>query len=74
MSRDSISLVLTKQERAALSIALKTLLELWGSSEDGSQARIHAKLKSIAAKLDALHGEPIDLTRAVSRVRRPSLN
>lgn len=61
MPSSSLHLVLTKQERAALSAALHTLLKLWGDSEDAGQERIHVKLRSIAAKVEALeseHGEP----------------
>jgi hypothetical protein len=60
MSRQSIQLVLTVQERSALSAALHTLLNLWGDSEDAGQARIHSKLRSIAAKLEALDPERTD--------------
>ena len=57
MSRRQVQLALTAQEHAALSIALSTLLKLWGDSEDGSQERIHAKLRSIAKKLEVLGAE-----------------
>jgi|GEM_PF-5094555 len=57
MSRKHIQLALTAQERAALSIALSTLLRLWGDSEDASQERIRAKLRSIAKKLEELGAE-----------------
>jgi hypothetical protein len=52
MSRQHIQLALTTQEHAALSIALSALLKLWGDSEDASQERIRAKLRSIAKKLE----------------------
>ena len=58
MSRQHIQLLaLTTQERMALSIALSTLLKLWGDSEDARQERIHAKLRSIAKKLEVLGAE-----------------
>jgi hypothetical protein len=57
MPRQSIQLELTVQERAALSIALRTLLNLWGDSEDAKQERVHAKLRRIAEKLKSLDSE-----------------
>jgi len=48
------ALVLTAQERTALSIALRTTLRLWGISEDKAQERIRGKLQSIVEKLDTL--------------------
>ncbi len=60
MSRQSIQLPLTVQERSALSAALHTLLKLWGDSEDAGQERIHAKLRGIAAKLETLDPERTD--------------
>lgn len=47
-------LMLTSQERSALSAALKTTLKLWGESEDPVQRRLHNKLQSIVKKLDGL--------------------
>jgi predicted DNA-binding transcriptional regulator YafY len=47
-------LILTSQERAALSIALKTTLQLWGNSEDAAQERVRKKLQTVLRKLDAL--------------------
>jgi hypothetical protein len=55
MLRPACNLALTEQERAALSIALRTLLKGWGESEDQSQKRLHARLLAISAKLDALN-------------------
>jgi hypothetical protein len=54
MPREHIQVALTARERAALSIALSTLLKLWGDSEDAGQERIHAMLLSIAKKLEVL--------------------
>ena len=51
---NSTTLVLTVQERTALSVALKTTLRLWGNSEDKAQERVRGKLESIVKKLDAL--------------------
>jgi hypothetical protein len=51
---NSTTLVLTVQERTALSVALKTTLKLWGNSEDKAQESVRGKLKSIVEKLDAL--------------------
>ena len=51
---NSTTLVLTVQERTALSVALKTTLRLWGNSEDKAQERVRGKLASIVEKLDAL--------------------
>jgi hypothetical protein len=51
---DAKALMLTIQERVALSVALKTTLRLWGDSEDKAQERIRRKLQSIVGKLDAL--------------------
>jgi hypothetical protein len=48
------ALSLTVQERVALSIALKTTLRLWGSTEDRAQERVRGKLESVVRKLDAL--------------------
>jgi hypothetical protein len=53
-SLKTASLMLTSQERSALSAMLKTTLNLWGKSEDPIQRRLHGKLQSIATKLDAL--------------------
>ena len=47
-------LILTSQERVALSTALKTTLRLWGDSEDPAQERFRSKLQSVVKKLDAL--------------------
>ena len=47
-------LILTSQERVALSTALKTTLRLWGDSEDKAQERFRSKLQSVVKKLDAL--------------------
>jgi len=48
------TLLLTVQERVALSIALKTTLQLWGNSEDAAQERVRKKLQTVLRKLDAL--------------------
>jgi hypothetical protein len=48
------TLLLTAQERVALSTALKTTLRLWGDSEDQAQERFRRKLQSVVKKLDAL--------------------
>lgn len=63
--RNTMQLTLTERERAALSVALRTLLNLWGDSEDNAQERIHARLSSIAEKVDALAS--IQVTRARKR-------
>jgi len=47
-------LILTSQERVALSTDLKTTLRLWGDSEDPAQERFRSKLQSVVKKLDAL--------------------
>jgi hypothetical protein len=47
------ALLLTVQERVALSTALKTTLRLWGDSEDQAQERIRVKLQAVVKKLDA---------------------
>ena len=47
-------LILTSQERVALSIALKTTLQLWGNSEDAAQERVRKKLQTVLRKLDAV--------------------
>lgn len=70
MSRQNIQLALTAQERAALSIALGTLLKLWGDSEDASQERIHTKLRGIAKKLELLGNEQND---GAGKSSRPEL-
>ena len=46
-------LLLTFQERSALSAVLKTTLKLWGESEDPLQSRLHGKLQSVIEKLEA---------------------
>jgi hypothetical protein len=51
---NTTTLVLTVQERLALSVALKTTLRFWGNSEDRAQERIRGKLQSIVGKLDAV--------------------
>jgi hypothetical protein len=48
------TLVLTVQEHTALSIALKTTLRLWGTSDDKAQERVRGKLQSIVGKLDTV--------------------
>ena len=48
------TLSLTALERVALSVALKTTLRIWGSSEDKAQERVRGKLQSIVDKLDSL--------------------
>jgi hypothetical protein len=52
---NTTTLVLTVQERTALSVALKTTLRLWGNSEDKVQESVRGKLESIVEKLDALN-------------------
>ena len=54
MPRPACNLTLTESERAALSIALRTLLKGWGESEDRSQQRLYARLLAVSAKLDTL--------------------
>ena len=51
---NTTTLVLTVQERVALSVALKTTLRLWGNSENKAQDRVRGKLQSIVEKLDTL--------------------
>jgi len=51
---NTTTLLLTVQERLALSAALKTTLRFWGDSEDHAQERIRGKLHSIVRKLDSL--------------------
>jgi len=53
-SSNTAPLMLTSQERSALSAALKTTLKLWGESEDTVQKRLQGKLQSIITKLEAL--------------------
>ncbi|MGA2851754.1 MAG: hypothetical protein ABSE46_22350 [Terracidiphilus sp.] len=48
------TLLLTAQERVAVSTALKTTLRLWGDSEDQAQERFRSKLQSVVKKLDTL--------------------
>lgn len=56
----SKTLVLTAQERKALSVALRTSLRGWGESENSTQKRIREKLESVLTKLDALDdGSPL---------------
>jgi hypothetical protein len=51
---NTATLVLTTHERVALSIALKTTLQLWGNSEDAAQERVRKKLQTVLRKLDAV--------------------
>jgi hypothetical protein len=51
---NTAALMLTSQERSALSAAIKTTLKLWGDSEDAVQKRLRGKLQSILTKLEAL--------------------
>jgi len=48
------ALMLTSQERSALSAALKTTLRIWGDSEDRVQERVRSRLHAIVGKLDNL--------------------
>jgi hypothetical protein len=68
---NSSALVLTVQERTALSIALKTTLKLWVDSEDKAQERVRGKLQSVLTKLNALaHSEMTSIGVAASHQPR----
>ena len=62
------TLSLTALELVALSVALKTALRIWGSSEDKAQERVRGKLQSVVNKLDSLATTNTD-DSAASQIR-----
>lgn len=62
------TLSLTALELVALSVALKTTLRIWGSSEDKAQERVRGKLQSVVNKLDSLATTNTD-DSAASQIR-----
>ena len=71
MPNPACNLALTEQERAALSIALRTLLLGWGESENLSQKRLHTRLRAISTKLEALSPVATHTVTSGRRERQP---
>ena len=69
MPRFACNLALTEPERSTLVIALRTLLKSWGESENQSQERLHARLRAISTKLEALNPAAAHTIRA-TRIAR----